>query len=145
MAPVQRLFQENHHEHAKDDQGNRLLRDLELARAPPVERTEPIGGHSKTIFEQRNGPADADDPDQRAGGDSLRAALNVPIPRHGHENVRQDEERYCWHLIVLVVFAAFAQHTFFVIVISFATVGAHVDHAAADHLLHVIDKVWHSA
>jgi hypothetical protein len=44
----------------------------------------------------------------------------------------------------VVVDAAFAQHAFFVIVTAFAAIGAHIDHAAADHLVHVIDQIGHA-
>src|SRR3546814_13227799 len=61
MAPVQRLAQHRHHEPAEDDQRDGLLRDLELARAPPMGEADAVGGHGEAIFDEGDAPTDQDD------------------------------------------------------------------------------------
>ena len=83
MAPVQRFAQHRHHEPAEDQQRDRLLRDLELPCGPAMGKSDAIGRDRKTIFDQRDAPADQDDHNERLG----HSAFQVPIPGDGHEEV----------------------------------------------------------
>src|SRR3954449_1959484 len=92
VAPADRFLEHYSGEDGKHREGNDFLRDLQLAAGEAVSVADPVRGHGKAIFDQCDPPADQNGRDHRQVGE-----FQMAIPGDGHENVRDDEERYGDH------------------------------------------------
>jgi len=86
MVPPQVLPKIKQREHRKHHQRNNLLHHLQLHRAEPL-CPQPVRRHLKQVLKEGNPPAHQNHLPQR-----LLPELQVPVPRKGHKNVREDQQ-----------------------------------------------------
>ena len=98
VVPAQVLAEIEGDEDAEDDERNHFLNDLELHGGEAV-CAKAIGRDLEAVLKEGNRPTDEDDFPKR-----LMAKAEMTVPGKGHEDIGDDEQDYCPHILILDAF-----------------------------------------
>ena len=109
MVPVQALtFEQDIGHDGKNTQAYTLLNDLELykaERSAVALKADAVGGHLTTVLEESDAPRQGYHADERPMGCHARLLqTQMAVPRQGHEDIAENEEKYGVSSVHVVIF-----------------------------------------